>query len=394
MKGVKNKILSALVFAFFIVPCMFVVTACSGEEHKAVEKWSTDETYHWHTCAVEGCKVEEHIFDKAKHDFEWVITKDATCSELGKQHGECKVCGYKTEDEVIATKDHTYTKYEMDDTQHWQKCEECDHVTPKTDHSYDKTKNDGKICTVCEYINGEATIGTGDTMVVYDTLTSAVSSASANDTIVLVKDVNLGNGNLTFDKKVTLDLNGKSLIGNGATGVLHVIKNGDLTITGNGSVVAIAGTDTTVGATGTATVWAMAVWAEGGKVTIVNGTFSNQTCEGQNIGQGKSESNTQTKDNLDLIYAKDDGETRAEIVIEDGTFNCVQTMWTLNIHNSSQSTITVKGGTFIGYDPANGDNNGEEGGAPNGTFVGSNYESKQIGTTGSYIVVPKTTPAE
>lgn len=393
MTKVKNKILLALLCAFLIVPCMLLFTAC-GEEHKAQEKWTNDATNHWHACTVEGCEDKTHVLDKAEHDFMWVVTKEATCTALGSKYQECKVCGYKTDAEVIAIKDHVYSKYELNDTQHWQVCDVCHNETPKLDHTYDENKNGGKVCTACGYINGVAVVGTGDTMVVYDTLPNAITGASENDKIVLIKDINLGSKNVTISKKITLDLNDKTLTGNGANGLLYVVDGGDLTITGNGNVIAIAGTDEKIGAT-TGTIWAMAVWAKGGKVTIEGGNFSNATCEGQNIGNGNSESTTQTPDNLDLIYASDDTTDKenpktASIVIKGGVFQCVQTMWTLNIKNDSDSTIKVQGGTFISYDPSVGDN-GMSTEKTNHVLLDEGYISQQIGDTGNYIVVKATT---
>ncbi len=236
---------------------------------------------------------------------------------------------------------------------------------------------------------------------VYDVVnsleTEVMGKVNANDTVVLYDNIDLGNGHIEINKKVTFDLNGKTLTGNGASGVFEVVYGGDLTITGNGYVVAKAGNGTTVGAT-TGTIWAMAVWAYGGKVTIENGSFSNQTCDGQKIGQGNSEQNTQTPDNLDLIYAKDDEKgNKSTIIIKGGTFNCVQKMWTLNIKNTSKSTIKVTGGTFIGFNPDSTDN----GGALNSAdvqatqkeyFTESGYKSQLVsGSNSNYEVVPNTT---
>lgn len=46
--------------------CLFFVTAC-GETHKAAEKWTADETSHWHACVVDGC---EEKYDEEAHTFE------------------------------------------------------------------------------------------------------------------------------------------------------------------------------------------------------------------------------------------------------------------------------------------------------------------------------------
>ena len=58
--------------------------------HTYSTTWSTDETNHWHECTV--CKTKG---DEADHAFEWKIDKEATVTEAGAKHEECKVCGYK-----------------------------------------------------------------------------------------------------------------------------------------------------------------------------------------------------------------------------------------------------------------------------------------------------------
>ena len=65
----KKKSILTLVFAIcLIVSAMLIFTAC-GHNHSAVAEWSSDETYHWHTC--EGC---EEQLDKAEHSYgDWAV---------------------------------------------------------------------------------------------------------------------------------------------------------------------------------------------------------------------------------------------------------------------------------------------------------------------------------
>lgn len=67
-------------------------------KHEAVnDKWVSDDNTHWHECIC-GDKIDE-----AKHDFEWVVDKAPTATEVGSKHQECKVCGHKlTEEEIPA----------------------------------------------------------------------------------------------------------------------------------------------------------------------------------------------------------------------------------------------------------------------------------------------------
>ena len=122
--------------------------------------------------------------------------------------------------------------------------------------------------------------------------------------------------------------------------------DGEHTVTGNiqanGTAGAIHGTGTakiTVNATtvyGTyVSDYAMAVCASSkSEITIKSGDFANIAPEGSE---------------LSLIYAEDS----AKIVIEGGTFKCVNPAWTLNCNDSdNNATITVKGGSFYKFDPS------------------------------------------
>ena len=68
-----------------------VILAATG--HSASD-WKSDNTDHWKECTVVGCGV---IIEgsKAAHDFKWVVDKEATATQKGSKHEECKVCGYK-----------------------------------------------------------------------------------------------------------------------------------------------------------------------------------------------------------------------------------------------------------------------------------------------------------
>ena len=138
----------------------------------------------------------------------------------------------------------------------------------------------------------------------------------------------------------TIDLNGHTL---STTGNQLVIEssgaNADLTITGNGTLDASAGTgDVTV------------VTAEyGGKVTIEGGTF---------IG----------KDGNSCIF--NDGGT---IVIKGGTFKVEgDSRYTLNCRDNSGCVITVMGGTFYKFNPAKANTGANEIVVPAGHHVEQN----------------------
>lgn len=60
--------------------------------HQFSDQWSSDENNHWHACTVDGCDVKSEF---AKHNFQWVVDKEATTTEKGSKHEECTVCGDK-----------------------------------------------------------------------------------------------------------------------------------------------------------------------------------------------------------------------------------------------------------------------------------------------------------
>ena len=60
------------------------------EVHHAGTDWMSDTDNHWNICS--DCGEKQNI---AAHEFKWVIDKDATATESGSKHEECKICGYK-----------------------------------------------------------------------------------------------------------------------------------------------------------------------------------------------------------------------------------------------------------------------------------------------------------
>lgn len=67
-----------------------IVVPKAGEGHThTYGDWKSDGTNHWKECSC-GDKA-----DTAAHDFKWVTDKEATATEAGSKHEECKTCGYK-----------------------------------------------------------------------------------------------------------------------------------------------------------------------------------------------------------------------------------------------------------------------------------------------------------
>lgn len=109
----------------------------------------------------------------------------------------------------------------------------------------------------------------------------------------------------------------------GNQSVIDVTANGDLVITGNGTIDASGGRDS---------VTAVTV-DHGGKLTIENGTFIGK------VGNA-------------CIY-----NAGGTVVIKGGTFQG-DPQWTLNCQDGSGAVITVMGGSFYQFDPSNA-NTGE-----------------------------------
>ena len=157
----------------------------------------------------------------------------------------------------------------------------------------------------------------------------------------------------------------------------HVLNKGGVALNPNDVAVLVsgAGTDVTItggyydGGSGGDNI---CVWAkDGAKVTIKGGTF---TVGGDANGAGNS-----------VIYS-----TGGDITIEGGFFQTDYSWngkyYVLNQNNSNPGTITVKGGTFVNYDPSKGDDN------LGGTFVASGYSviSEKHGEDTWYTVVKGT----
>ena len=135
----------------------------------------------------------------------------------------------------------------------------------------------------------------------------------------------------------TINLNGHSMTTNGYQSVIDVTANGNLVITGNGTIDASGGRDS---------VTAVTV-DHGGKLTIENGTF---------IG----------KEGNSCIY-----NAGGTVEIKGGTFKG-DPQWTLNCQDGSGSVITVNGGTFYKFDPSNANVGAGEIVVPNGFKVVQN----------------------
>jgi len=231
-----------------------------------------------------------------------------------------------------------------------------------------KEENTGDDIKEPEIINKEvAAIGSTK----YEDLTKAFAEAKEGETVKLLANVDIPTA-IKVDKKVTLNLNGKTITAKNdpnGDGLFMVVTGGDLTIEGEGTLDAACTTNN----------YSMAIWAkETGKVTINGGTYTNVGAKPLNAA-GKTNNN-------DMIYARGN----AVITINAGTFigNTANVEYgprfTLNLKDSERETsaIIVKGGTYTAFNPAN---NLAEGVGTN--FVAEGYKSVYNEANNTYTVV-------
>ena len=196
----------------------------------------------------------------------------------------------------------------------------------------------------------------------YGTLSEAIAAANAGDTVKLLRDINTPEISYMISKSLTIDLNGKTVTGDGYDAVFQIDNADAKVLIKNGNIVAIENT-------GSAGKYAMAIWACKAECEV--------TLENLNVRQKI----THTDDpQMDMIYAS--GGT---IIINSGNFASGTPAWTLNCKDAAYkdgtANIIVKGGTFTGFDPAN---NKAEGAGTN--FVAAGYKSVDNGN-GTYTVI-------
>ena len=196
----------------------------------------------------------------------------------------------------------------------------------------------------------------------YGTLSEAIAAANAGDTVKLLRDINTPEISYMISKSLTIDLNGKTVTGDGYDAVFQIDNADAKVLIKNGNIVAVENT-------GSAGKYAMAIWA------------CKAECEVTLENLNASQKITHTDDpQMDMIYTS--GGT---IIINSGNFESGTPAWTLNCNDAAYkagtANIIVKGGTFTGFDPANNKAEGE-----NTNFVAAGYKSVDNGN-GTYTVI-------
>ena len=196
----------------------------------------------------------------------------------------------------------------------------------------------------------------------YGTLAEAVEAAKNGDTVKLLTDIDTPEISYMISKSLTIDLNGKTVTGDGYDAVFQINNADAKVLIKNGNIVAVE-------QSGSAGKYAMAIWA------------CKAECEVTLENLNASQKITHTDDpQMDMIYTS--GGT---IIINSGNFVSGTPAWTLNCNDAAYkagtANIIVKGGTFTGFDPANNKAEGE-----NTNFVAAGYKSVDNGN-GTYTVV-------
>ena len=176
----------------------------------------------------------------------------------------------------------------------------------------------------------------------FATFAEALETAVAGETIVLLQDLTTDKTLKVTNKKITLDLNGKSLNvtnpGVAYTDAITATTGAELTIIGNGTVSAD---------------WGAIVAMKDAKVVVENGTFYGNESE--------------------VVFVQNE----ASVVILGGSYKQNEdTSITLNQLDKHRETssIVVKGGEYYMFNPADNTNEGEH-----TNFVADGYTVEQNG---------------
>ena len=161
----------------------------------------------------------------------------------------------------------------------------------------------------------------------YETLADAIRLATKGKTITLLTDVEQ-NTQLTINKNITLDLNGKTIKntvdiwGDNANAILSITNGAKVTITGNGTINAKENDCYTINVVK-------------GDLTIENGTFYGNVSVVQ-VEEGTLSVKGGTFD----LHQKWDGSSKY-------LFNCID-----DAYAGGSAKVAISGGTFVGFDPS------------------------------------------
>ena len=181
----------------------------------------------------------------------------------------------------------------------------------------------------------------------YANLADAVTAAAAGDTIQLMGDVTITGSTLEIDKKLTLDLNGKTVSCDGVTQLIFVKASGDLTIRdGIGGGKIAARYFTAVGVAGSFTLEGGTV--ETSSVALIIHANATATLKGGTVkGQLQNHSGTLYADGGEVILGT--ANTNCGIITRHADATAT-TKFRVDIFNGFSGTDfgTIEAGEFYG----------------------------------------------
>ena len=188
------------------------------------------------------------------------------------------------------------------------------------------TKNEDGSFTAAADMTAQILDKDGNSVKAYGALADAVAAAQDGQTVTLLADVEQ-NTQLTINKSITLDLNGKTIKntvdiwGDTANAILSITNGAKVTITGNGTIDAKENDCYTIN-------------VAKGDLTIENGTFYGNVSVVQ-VEEGTLSVKGGTFD----LHQKWEGSSKY-------LFNCIDSEFT-----SGNAKVAISGGTFVGFDP-------------------------------------------
>ena len=189
----------------------------------------------------------------------------------------------------------------------------------------------------------------------YETLADAIRLAAKGKTITLLADVEQ-NTQLTIDKSITLDLNGKTIKntvdiwGDNTNAILSIKKGAKVTITGNGTIAAKENDCYTINVVK-------------GDLTIENGTFYGNVSVVQ-VEEGTLSVKGGTFD----LHQKWEGSSKY-------LFNCID-----DAYVDGSANVAISGGTFVGFDPNVSPEKKVDGKAPSFAAPGAGITKNEDGS--------------
>ena len=95
-----KKILNLMAAVCCVLSCAFIIAGCDivHKEHQTSDEWIMNNSHHWHEC--DGCNEK---VDLGEHDWEETVLIEATPTEDGVMHYECKGCGMDRVEEYSIT---------------------------------------------------------------------------------------------------------------------------------------------------------------------------------------------------------------------------------------------------------------------------------------------------